>query len=366
MMVWNVILTDHPRIRGEHVPGRPRRRLAWGSSPHTRGAPDHHREPLRVRRIIPAYAGSTPPARGHPWPLADHPRIRGEHANNATLWTSSDGSSPHTRGAPRTWQGSADLKRIIPAYAGSTSPAPAGQGPAPDHPRIRGEHVHVGPPALPGVGSSPHTRGAHPVHDPGRPADRIIPAYAGSTCVYARALVTRLDHPRIRGEHESDGGGSVLRVGSSPHTRGALSRISRSDPVPRIIPAYAGSTSPSSTSPSRRPDHPRIRGEHADKSAPILMTLGSSPHTRGAQACECHYFFAFRIIPAYAGSTRPGRGRPAPHRDHPRIRGEHWGGVVDCVVVGGSSPHTRGALASRTCKPSWPRIIPAYAGSTSR
>ena len=242
MMVWNVILTDHPRIRGEHVPGRPRRRLAWGSSPHTRGAPDHHREPLRVRRIIPAYAGSTPPARGHPWPLADHPRIRGEHANNATLWTSSDGSSPHTRGAPRTWQGSADLKRIIPAYAGST-PRVAGLGEGlGDHPRIRGEHGPGGGWHWNCAGSSPHTRGA-----PRRPAARsqggwIIPAYAGSTPAGRFWRHTGRDHPRIRGEHASRGGSARDAAGSSPHTRGARRRRRQSRLGRRIIPAYAGST----------------------------------------------------------------------------------------------------------------------------
>ena len=70
---------DHPRIRGEHPRHTLRSLRGAGSSPHTRGA--HHELAERVHkfRIIPAYAGSTGSIR---WLLLrcwDHPRIRGEH-----------------------------------------------------------------------------------------------------------------------------------------------------------------------------------------------------------------------------------------------------------------------------------------------
>ena len=155
------------------------------------------------------------------------------------------------------------------------------------------------------LGSSPHTRGA----------PRI--------CRRRRA-VSR-DHPRIRGEHWSHylhiGGmfgiipayaGSTIRrslslmdhLGSSPHTRGA----------PKTLPTGAQATE----------DHPRIRGEHpvrAGVSAPLRRIIpayagstsrsaiisdrdwGSSPHTRGALPSE------------YVAESAP--------EDHPRIRGEH-------------------------------------------
>ena len=133
---------DHPRIRGEHV--RAARvghvevgiipayagstpvptfamTLAWGSSPHTRGAPP--RSQGRARRG------------------GDHPRIRGEHVSrraelrevygiipayagsthdHAMDVSGSVGSSPHTRGAPSSQKGVNVRLR--------------------DHPRIRGEH----------------------------------------------------------------------------------------------------------------------------------------------------------------------------------------------------------------------------------
>ena len=50
-------------------------------------------------------------------------------------------------------------------------------------------------------------------------------------------------------------------------------------------------------------DHPRIRGEHLRGTSRVGGAVGSSPHTRGAQACEKINRKYGRIIPAYAGST---------------------------------------------------------------
>ena len=152
-----------------------------GSSPHTRGAPIHRRRQRGERRIIPAYAGSTRriPWMGRQW--RDHPRIRGEHLIVKSGTLSTNGSSPHTRGARPHRIASAFRRRIIPAYAGSTPFDSGGALVGEDHPRIRGEHGPVDGVQDPRVGSSPHTRGArrrrpHPNVDRG-----IIPAYAGST-----------------------------------------------------------------------------------------------------------------------------------------------------------------------------------------
>ena len=319
---------DHPRIRGEHQP-RVRRALlrpgiipayagstttqafsvtlCRGSSPHTRGA---HRHP----------SAQQPHRR-------DHPRIRGEHAPTTkstiippgiipayagSTWNRirrdfpDVGSSPHTRGAP---------------------PAPGrGCGMAGDHPRIRGEHR-----------GQPHQRG---------PRDRIIPAYAGSTRYQLSMALSAMgssphtrgapsngprirsaisDHPRIRGEHSHSTCSSLLLSVDHPRIRGEHVRTPMAQiQCSGIIPAYAGST--------RKRDNG------------LVLTTGSSPHTRGARAS------------ATTGSCAP--------RDHPRIRGEHRGregcaighiGIIPAyagstyrdaagnVNYAGSSPHTRGA-----------------------
>ena len=113
-------MTDHPRIRGEHVAVVLVATLLVGSSPHTRGARHVLLRLDRVGRIIPAYAGSTPRPPTPPPSRTDHPRIRGEHGVAQAGADLLDGSSPHTRGARDRNQG----KPLS----------------SPDHPRIRGEH----------------------------------------------------------------------------------------------------------------------------------------------------------------------------------------------------------------------------------
>ena len=158
---------DHPRIRGEHssrtnlhdaahgiIPayaGSTTKSVmpngkTQGSSPHTRGAlfryhlfqaviedhprirGEHRKYPLSFRKslwIIPAYAGSTLLSLTHNLPCL--------------------GSSPHTRGAPMSLRWSLCSRGIIPAYAGSTMGPRNGWWPV--------------------LGSSPHTRGARAVLD---------------------------------------------------------------------------------------------------------------------------------------------------------------------------------------------------------
>ena len=121
--------------------------------------------------------------------------------------------------------------------------------------------------------------------------------YRVSTCG------ARRDHPRIRGEHSGGSGSGSTWAGSSPHTRGALIEGGGVYRFDGIIPAYAGSTSPSTVPVSSCWDHPRIRGEHHRMDPTITRRSGSSPHTRGALIAQHHHSRKAGIIPAYAGST---------------------------------------------------------------
>ena len=112
--------SDHPRIRGEHVFRRSPDGHGVGSSPHTRGAPSLKPGVSNGERIIPAYAGSTSGRRQCCRSEGDHPRIRGEHASFQMALRAAKGSSPHTRGALDGLDRQGRGRRIIPAYAGST------------------------------------------------------------------------------------------------------------------------------------------------------------------------------------------------------------------------------------------------------
>ena len=215
-------------------------------------------------------------------------------------------------------------------------------------------------------GSSPHTRGARcrlgkPFDDSG-----IIPAYAGSTGCNGRGVCVWRDHPRIRGEHDEYKKAFTPVKGSSPHTRGALEHLPSVFGRAGIIPAYAGSTEPRRSERGTRRDHLRIRGEHTYYRDQKMYDEGSSPHTRGALVLSRHRLHVWGIIPAYAGSTGPTSTTTATPRDHPRIRGEHCLHRIAMSGCLGSSPHTRGARRHRHRGVLLPGIIPAYAGSTSQ
>ena len=337
--------SDHPRIRGEHF-SKPGLDVSQaGSSPHTRGAHRHVQAVFFVNRIIPAYAGSTPSTSGQIGGDADHPRIRGEHHTALKTTILAFGSSPHTRGAPaHVWRACA-TPRIIPAYAGSTQRWHLRRIRSPDHPRIRGEHSldrEAGRRAeriIPAyAGSTPRVSRMNLL------SEWIIPAYAGSTRFVVVVDVAIADHPRIRGEHRPVIFVTAGMSGSSPHTRGAQAGPAGSgcfdEDHPRIRgehhrrPAVTriveGSSPHTRGAPSVRlpatvvvGDHPRIRGEHRRDRGARIRQVGSSPHTRGAlQVCPDPVVDE-GIIPAYAGSTsKTPKNRSAP-RDHPRIRGEH-------------------------------------------
>ena len=162
---------------------------------------------LRLRRIIPAYAGSTRRSAPRRVFSRDHPRIRGEHCASSARGFTISGSSPHR-----------------------------------DHPRIRGEHCASSARGFTISGSSPHTRGAQYAHQGHHRREGIIPAYAGSTALDVVVHAHLTDHPRIRGEHTRQDDEPTLDWGSSPHTRGARSWIPARPCSRGIIPAYAGST----------------------------------------------------------------------------------------------------------------------------
>ena len=194
-----------------------------------------------------------------------------------------------------------------------------------------GEHASVTSAMSGSEGSSPHVRGALLVDTSAVPSVGIIPACAGSTPRRARRTPSRWDHPRMCGEH-------------------------RPNPLPRlpqagIIPACAGSTGVCSSPPPRPRDHPRMCGEHPGEVLFGDYVEGSSPHVRGAPHVVVVHETPDGIIPACAGSTARHALTRTSGRDHPRMCGEHSMARSNPQFAQGSSPHVRGALASRWCDP---------------
>ena len=274
------------------------------------------------------------------------------------------GSSPRMRGAPSTQDHTGRSAGIIPAYAGSTMLMRGVSPPLEDHPRVCGEHESCQASISTDEGSSPRMRGAQSHGGRRFLSGRIIPAYAGSTHLTSISGRMARDHPRVCGEHQNLPQVCGSRYGSSPRMRGAR-KPGRAITLPtRIIPAYAGSTCPSRVPKVTTGDHPRVCGEHWGKDIDLAIRNGSSPRMRGARRYSRDSSRWARIIPAYAGSTTRKTLFSIGLWDHPRVCGEHFMTKDNALIVQGSSPRMRGAPCGITDNGTRQGIIPAYAGST--
>ena len=186
-----------------------------------RGALDLAGLPIDYFRIIPADAGSTLAWINCLSKTWDHPRGCGEHIGDLMIDLGIAGSSPRMRGAPYIEFTDVELRRIIPADAGSTNLYHVTTGDIGDHPRGCGEHANRSYTPQFEQGSSPRMRGALAVVQVVLRGLRIIPADAGSTSDPRAECGRPGNHPRGCGEHQVLRSRKAGRQGSSPRMRGA-------------------------------------------------------------------------------------------------------------------------------------------------
>ena len=191
----------HPRSRGEnsHLTRHPMR--TRGSSPLTRGKRFELEELAKRIGLIPAHAGKTTRGSGACSTGTAHPRSRGENSCRGRSLRLAWGSSPLTRGKRRRRGARERVDGLIPAHAGKTRNASSPPHASPAHPRSRGENAISRVVSFFERGSSPLTRGKP--ESPGvlSATWRLIPAHAGKTTERGPASVHPWAHPRSRGEN---------------------------------------------------------------------------------------------------------------------------------------------------------------------
>ena len=171
----------HPRSRGENERGRSMVSVQSGSSPLTRGKRPSQRGKPRERRLIPAHAGKTYTSQKLGIILTAHPRSRGENLAHTTRGEYFKGSSPLTRGKPRRRCQRKLRRGLIPAHAGKTSVVRWAIPSRWAHPRSRGENKFLSRVTFMSAGSSPLTRGKRFCIRPEDRVEGLIPAHAGKT-----------------------------------------------------------------------------------------------------------------------------------------------------------------------------------------
>ena len=255
-------LSAHPRSRGENDAYGQLHARPLGSSPLTRGKRCLSRRRSGQYRLIPAHAGKTEVFGLFVGALGAHPRSRGENPPAVAWRVWSDGSSPLTRGKHQYLGWYEYDERLIPAHAGKTSRGPLTGRAVTAHPRSRGENYTRARRTLPTGGSSPLTRGKRAACQDQRSVFGLIPAHAGKTTRGHGGPYRPAAHPRSRGENALPVKINEVSSGSSPLTRGKLSRVACGRGVDGLIPAHAGKTSARITGIRARTAHPRSRGEN--------------------------------------------------------------------------------------------------------
>ena len=132
--------------------------------------------------------------------------------------------------------------------------------------------------------------------------------------------------------------------GSSPRGRGKRQRNVQTVDVHRLIPAWAGKTRRRAGGGPGGWAHPRVGGENWSLPRLPCRLLGSSPRGRGKRDGDGAGPPARRLIPAWAGKTSRPRHTPKCSAAHPRVGGENDEALLPITWSTGSSPRGRGKL----------------------
>ena len=307
-----------------------------------RGTPSVELATAYITRLIPTYAGNTRTPCLPTSRQTAHPHVCGEHEVDVIIVFLKGGSSPRMRGTLTSWYSEDRRGRLIPTYAGNTRTPRSMPGVTSAHPHVCGEH-HIYPSqVVTGQGSSPRMRGTpHLGRNPAR-RSRLIPTYAGNTLFYIFPPYSEEAHPHVCGEHSSATITSPLIFGSSPRMRGTRRGRCGRGVLLRLIPTYAGNTRPGKPCPSPKTAHPHVCGEHERSDRSPNQYGGSSPRMRGTRPYILYTRLKFRLIPTYAGNTRR-EVVPMPRSAaHPHVCGEHYSEAGEAAPHLGSSPRMRG------------------------
>ena len=217
--------------------------ITLGSPPLARGTGNAGTMHGGTSRITPACAGNSATVAVARAMHGDHPRLRGEQIPGYPFLHAATGSPPLARGTGEIKAAMLTLTGITPACAGNSYTSNINPHLGQDHPRLRGEQRYI--PLCPRRrgGSPPLARGTAEALIPFSEALRITPACAGNRIFSIALRPAAQDHPRLRGEQERDIAELRSPLGSPPLARGTASAFFVSTTVFGITPACAGNSS---------------------------------------------------------------------------------------------------------------------------
>ena len=197
------------------------------------------------------------------------------------------------------------------------------------------------------------------------PVLRITPACAGTTSKRQGGDHRQKDHPRVCGNHRSSGAAFSEPAGSPPRVREPPGAGLCNGDVLGITPACAGTTCRDGGARRGDRDHPRVCGNHAQGRKGRTRGVGSPPRVREPLLDRLLAVPVRRITPACAGTTSLMLKSAVAGGDHPRVCGNHSPARPSFVEVVGSPPRVREPLAERDFSGKALGITPACAGTTA-
>ena len=233
------------------------------------------------------------------------------------------------------------------------------------HPRSRGDHDMLVVTFWVSWGSSPLARGPRGCLPGPARVPGLIPARAGTTSPSCAVQKIERAHPRSRGDHLTTAWTRWLTWGSSPLARGPQAAVAVGDDAPGLIPARAGTTFFLEMAGENAWAHPRSRGDHGQQACEAGSLLGSSPLARGPRADRALAQSADGLIPARAGTTPQALCCAQGSGAHPRSRGDHSSVSSGILLRMGSSPLARGPPPLNGDPFERRGLIPARAGTTT-
>ena len=154
-------------------------------------------------------------------------------------------------------------------------------------------------------------------------------------------------------------------AGSSPRGRGKRGQHGREARLVRLIPAWAGKTRPARSRRACPGAHPRVGGENPSSPRSVGPPGGSSPRGRGKRREADAARASHRLIPAWAGKTCSAAAVQRSFPAHPRVGGENTRAESSSRPKRGSSPRGRGKHPARLASCLAVGLIPAWAGKTA-
>ena len=290
----------------------------------------------------------------------------GEQSISARFRVSANGSSPRVRGTAESRLRNDGTRRFIPACAGNSPKCRLVHSSPTVHPRVCGEQWSVVSDTPCPVGSSPRVRGTVLS---ARETDfdaRFIPACAGNSVTSRSSPAALPVHPRVCGEQDEEKAEKANDFGSSPRVRGTVAAVVLAAAPRRFIPACAGNRHIADEALVVTTVHPRVCGEQQARPEDPWRKVGSSPRVRGTVTIRSSKQNPRRFIPACAGNSYPAKKSRKGHSVHPRVCGEQSRRTISAFTVGGSSPRVRGTACCRSAAGGRDRFIPACAGNRCR